>query len=124
MSKTKIAHILHSVGGVDVSLRLILGSIDPEKFESVVVHGKKDTQQPFLDKNGNPVKSYRVHIERNINFLKDAKGIAQAKNILKKENPDLIYAHSAKGGIIGKCLGQKTQMPLRTQSKKLQTARI
>lgn len=112
MNRPKIIHILHSVGGVDVSLRLILGNIDPEKFESIVVHGKNDAQEPFLDKNGNPVKSYRTDIERNINLIKDTKGVAQIKKIVKAEKPNLIHAHSAKGGIIGKWIGKLLKIPV------------
>ena len=112
MNKTKILHILHSVGGVDVSLRLILENIDPEKFDLVVVHGKKDTQQSFLDRNGNPIKSYQANIERNINFIKDFRGIAQIKKIVQAEKPDLIHAHSAKGGIIGKLIGKQLEVPV------------
>ncbi len=110
--KIKIIHILHSVGGVDVSVRLILENIDPEKFYSVVVHGKKDTQQPFLDKNGNSIKSFRTDIERNISLIKDSKGTAQIKKIIEAEKPNLIHAHSAKGGIIGKFIGKQLEIPV------------
>jgi hypothetical protein len=50
MKTTKIAHILHSVGGVDVSLRLILENIDNTKFENIVVHGQNDSKDDFFEK--------------------------------------------------------------------------
>ena len=69
MRKIKIAHILHSVGGVDVSLRLITENIDAEKFENIIIHGFKDTQTDFLDRNKQVVRSYKTSIFRNINLM-------------------------------------------------------
>lgn len=105
MDKIKILHVLHSVGGVDVSLRLIIENINPEKFNSVVVHGKHDTKKAFLDKEGKPVQEYKLPIQREINILKDVIAIYQTIKIIKKEKPDIIHAHSAKGGIIARAAG-------------------
>lgn len=106
MKKIKIAHVLHSVGGVDIYLRLILDNIDKDKFCAIVVHGQSDTNQPFLDKEKKIVKSYKAPIIRNISLLKDIKGIFEIYKILKKERPDIIHAHSAKGGIMGRIVGK------------------
>lgn len=103
--KIKIAHILHSVGGVDVSLRLILENINTEKFENIIIHGYDDTTVPFEDKNKNKNSSFKTTIYREINFFKDLKAFYQSYKFLKKEKPNLIHAHSAKGGVIGRCLG-------------------
>jgi len=105
MPKLKIAHILHSVGGVDVSLRLILENIDSTKFESIIIHGKIDTHKKFIDQNGNELKSFNTSIFRDISLLNDFKSIVQTYNILKKEKPNLIHAQSAKGGVIGRIVG-------------------
>lgn len=110
-SKIKIAHILHSVGGVDVSLRLILGSIDPTRFENFVVHGKDDTDKEFRNKDDEVVPSFRTNIERNVSPLKDIKSLLEILNVLKHEQPDLIHCHSAKGGILGKIASLLTGIP-------------
>lgn len=106
MQKIKIAHIVHSVGGVDVYLRLILENIDPQYFENIIIHGKEDTHKEFIDKNANKLKSFKINIYRNISFVKDIKSIFQTIKILKKEKPDVIHAHSAKGGVIGRVVGK------------------
>lgn len=103
--KCKVAHILHSVGGVDVSLRLILKNIDSDKFENIIVHGKIDTQNHFTDSKGNTLLSFKTSIFRNISILKDLKSIIETYKIIKKQRPDIIHAHSAKGGIVGKIIG-------------------
>nr|WP_321229352.1 glycosyltransferase [uncultured Psychroserpens sp.] len=104
MSRKKIVHILHSVGGVDTSLRVILESIDSSKFENIVIHGTKDNSG-FIDDSNNAIKEYAIPIERNINLIKDFRSIIKAWKIIKKEKPDLIHAHSAKGGLVGNILG-------------------
>ena len=110
--KIKIVHILHAVGGVDVSLRLILANIDSEKFESVVIHGDSDKNEPFLNDKNVPVKNFPSTIIRNINLIKDFKAIRKANKIIKEEKPDLIHAHSAKGGVIGKIVGRMNNVPV------------
>lgn len=112
MKRIKIIHILHAVGGVDVSLRLILANINSEKFESIVIHGDSDNNEPFLNDKGVPVKNYPISIIRNIMPSKDYKAIHTANKIIKAENPNLIHAHSAKGGVIGKIVGQKNNIPV------------
>jgi len=102
---TKVAHILHSVGGVDVSLRLITENINSEEFENIIIHGIKDTNVDFIDQNNTILKSYKTSIYREINVINDLKAIIQTYKILKKERPDIIHAHSAKGGIIGRLMG-------------------
>ncbi|MEX0997217.1 MAG: glycosyltransferase [Flavobacteriaceae bacterium] len=110
--KIKVLHILHAVGGVDVSLRLILSNIDSSKFENVVIQGKTDNDSKYLNNVNNPVKSYKINIIRNINLFKDVSAIIKSYKIVKKENPNLIHAHSAKGGVIGKLVGSLTGIPV------------
>ena len=105
MKKIKIAHILHSVGGVDVSLRFILENINTDKFETIVVHGENDTKDIYIDRNSNPLNEYRVSIFRDISIMQDIKALISVYKIIKKERPNLIHCHSTKGGIIGRIVG-------------------
>ena len=102
MKKVKVLHILNSVGGVDVSLRLILENSNTNEFNHVIIHGADDTKKSYSDKNGNILKEYKLPIQREISLLKDLKAIYQTIKILKKENPSVVHAHSAKGGIIAR----------------------
>ena len=103
--KHRIAHVLHSVGGVDVSVRLIVKNSNSDLFEHTIIHGKFDTNEPFLNDKGNTVAEYRANIIRNISLFQDVKSILNTIQYLKKNPHNLIHAHSAKGGVIGKIAG-------------------
>lgn len=102
MKKIKVLHLLHSVGGVDVSLRLIVENIDTNKVDTVVVHGLKDTKRLFRDRHNNAIQTYQLPIEREIHPWKDLVSVFKTISILRRERPDVIHAHSAKGGIIAR----------------------
>ncbi|TPV34961.1 glycosyltransferase family 4 protein [Paucihalobacter ruber] len=112
MNKVKIAHIVHSVGGVDVSLRLILESIDPCNFESIVIHGTGDAKSAFIDKNGKSISEFKLPLQRNISIIRDCKCLIHTIKILKRHRPDIIHGHSAKGGIIAKLVGYNLKIPV------------
>src|SRR5690606_3763764 len=100
--KIKIMHVLHSVGGVDVSLRLILENINSDEFESIVVHGNNDTKKPFVNNENEYIKEFKLPIHREINVVNDIISIYKTIRIIKQEKPDIIHAHSAKRGIIAR----------------------
>lgn len=110
--KIKIAHILHSVGGVDVSLRLILENINTDRFESIVIHGNEDTKVDYEDNNQQKITDFKLPLQRNINVFKDINSILKTIKTLKKYQPDIIHAHSAKGGIVGKITGKYLSIPV------------
>ena len=100
--KTKVLQVLHAVGGVDVYVRLISRAIDSTTFEMVIVHGQTDTEKSYCNKENKTIPEYRISIDREIHPIKDFKSILELIKIIKKEDPDFIHAHSAKGGIIAR----------------------
>lgn len=76
--------------------------MDVEKFESIVVHGHDDTQKPFILKDNKNATVFNIDIQREIHPFKDLKAIWDLIKILKSEQPDLVHAHSAKGGVIAR----------------------
>lgn len=112
MKKIKVAHILQSVGGVDVYLRLVLNNIDDTKFDNVIIHSIGDSNKPFVTGNGALLKSYRISLYRNISLFKDISAIIQAYKAVKKEKPNIIHAHSAKGGVVGRIVGLLSGIPV------------
>ncbi|KJD36766.1 hypothetical protein PW52_03775 [Tamlana sedimentorum] len=102
MGKIKVAHILHSVGGVEVYLDLVAKNIDSNKFETIIIHGKSRKNKQYFNKENQVVKQFFVPMTRDISIITDLKCVFKTIKILKREKPNLIHAHSAKGGIIAR----------------------
>lgn len=99
----KILHVGQLIGGLDVYIRNSITYLD-NSFEFVIAHGTDDKNKPVI-KDGVPVKEYKISLFRSLNPWKDLKGLFEVIRIIKKEKPDIIHCHSAKGGFIGRIAG-------------------
>ena len=99
----KILHIGQMIGGLGVYIRNTITYASNE-FEFVVAHGEADKSKPII-KKGKTIKGYAISLYRELNPLKDIKALFQIINIIRKEKPDIIHCHSAKGGFIGRVAG-------------------
>lgn len=95
------------IGGLDVYIRnsIIYTNSD---FEYVIVHGNKDNNMPVI-KNGKPIREYQISLYRELGARNDLRAIIQTIKIVRKERPNVIHCHSAKGGVVGRIVGFLTQ---------------
>lgn len=96
----KILHIGNLKSGIDTYVRNTV-ALASDKFEFVIVNGADDNSKPYM-RHGKQVKMYSIDMYRALNPVKDMKAVIQAIKIIKKEKPDLVHCHSAKGGVIGR----------------------
>ena len=96
----KILHIGNLKSGIDTYVRNTV-ALASDKFEFVIVNGADDNSKPYM-RHGKQVKTYSIDMFRALNPVKDMKAVMQAIKIIKKEKPDLVHCHSAKGGVIGR----------------------
>ena len=96
----KILHIGNLKSGIDTYVRNTVALADDD-FEFVIVSGADDNSEPYL-RHGKPVRQYTIDMYRKLNPWKDLKAVIQAMRIIRKEKPDLVHCHSAKGGVIGR----------------------
>lgn len=99
----KILHIGNLKSGIDTYVRNTVSNIG-DGFEFVIVNGADDDNMPYI-RHGSEVRSYSICMYRKLNPFKDLKALVQAVKIIKKEHPDIIHCHSAKGGVIGRAVG-------------------
>lgn len=99
----KILHLGQIIGGLDIYIRNSIIYAEGN-YEYILVHGNKDNNKP-IEKNGKKVKEYGISLYRSLNPWNDLKAIVQAMRIIRKEHPDLIHCHSAKGGVVGRIAG-------------------
>lgn len=96
----KILHIGNIKTGIDTYVRTTVDAAS-EEFDFVVVNGEDDKAAPYT-RHGKEVKTYNIAMRRSLNPFRDLKALWQAYGIIKKENPDIVHCHSAKGGVIGR----------------------
>ena len=100
----KILHIGQMIGGLDIYIRNSIIYNNVEDNEYIIACGKDDKHQPVI-RNDVEVKEYPISLFRSLNPVNDLKALIEAVKIIRKEKPDLIHCHSAKGGIIGRTAG-------------------
>lgn len=105
----KILHVGQMIGGLDIYIRnsIVYNEADNEY---VIVCGDKDKHAPVI-RNGKEVSEYHISLYRSLNPFNDLKALIQAVKIIKKEKPDIVHCHSAKGGVIGRTAGWITGTP-------------
>ena len=94
--KIRILHVAFAAGGVDRYLRMLFKYMDKGRFENVLVCSP--------DFNVEKYRCLVSHIEqleahREI-CLDDIKLILEVRRLIRKYDPDIVYAHSSKAGAV------------------------
>ena len=97
-NKIRILHVAQAAGGVDRYIRMLLKYLDKEKFENILVCSQDFNEEDYRDL----VDSFeQVEMTRAIGG-RDLKAIKGVRALIKKYNPDIVYAHSSKAGAIAR----------------------
>lgn len=96
--KIKVLYIAQAAGGVDIYLRMLLKYLDKDRFENIVV-----VSQDFKKANYGGLASYfeQLEMSRAIGG-NDINAIKEVRKLIKKYQPDIVYAHSSKAGAIAR----------------------
>lgn len=94
--KIRILYVAQAAGGVDQYLQTLLKHLNHERFENIVVFS-----QDYNKKNyENYVSVYEeLCMHREIG-IRDIIAMIKLRKIIKRYNPDIVYAHSSKAGAI------------------------
>ena len=90
--KIKILHVAQAAGGVDRYIRMLLKYLDKEKFENILV-----CSQDFREKDYKNLVDFfeQVKMDRAIGS-NDLKAIGEVRRLIKRYNPDIVYAQNKK----------------------------
>lgn len=101
MKKINILHVAQAAGGVDRYIRMLLKYLDKEKFENILVCSQDFREEDY---KGLVDSFEQVEMTRAIggNDLKAIKEVRALIKLIKKYNPDIVYAHSSKAGAIAR----------------------
>lgn len=96
----KILHVGNLKSGIDTYVRNTVALAD-NRFDFVIINGADDNNKPYI-RHGKEVKNYHICLYRALNPIKDLKALWQTIKIIRKEKPNIVHCHSAKGGVIGR----------------------
>lgn len=97
-NKIRILHIAQAAGGVDRYIRMLLKYLDKGKFENILVCSQDFREEDYRDL----ADSFeQVEMTRAIG-RSDLKAVKGVRALIKKYNPDIVYAHSSKAGAIAR----------------------
>lgn len=87
-----------AAGGVDCYIRMLLKYFDKNKFENILVCSQDFRREDYKELVSN---FEQVEMVRAIS-KSDLKAIVEVRKLIKKYNPDIVYAHSSKAGAIAR----------------------
>ncbi|MFR6488233.1 MAG: glycosyltransferase family 4 protein [Clostridium sp.] len=97
-NKIRILHVAQAAGGVDRYIRMLLKYLDKDKFENILVCSQDFQEEDY---EGLVDSFEQIEMTRAI-WVNDLKSIAEVRKLIKKYNPDIVYAHSSKAGAIAR----------------------
>lgn len=97
-NKIRILHVAQAAGGVDRYIRMLLKYLDKEKFENILICSQDFHEEDY---RGLVDSFEQVEMTRAIGG-NDLKAIKEVRALIKKYNPDIVYAHSSKAGAIAR----------------------
>lgn len=97
-NKIRILHVAQAAGGVDRYIRMLLKYLDKEKFENILVCSQDFHEEDY---RGLADSFEQVEMTRAIGG-NDLKAIREVRALIKKYNPNIVYAHFSKAGAIAR----------------------
>jgi glycosyltransferase involved in cell wall biosynthesis len=106
MRKIKILRIIArlNVGGPSINVAILTNSLNDERFDTVLVHGRLDDGEADMSYllDGTASSYFVSNMVRPLNVWKDLKALLRIADIIRKEKPDIIHTHTAKAGTLGR----------------------
>lgn len=109
--KIKLMLIAQSNGGVSEYLKNFIRYVDKEKYDiSLVVSYQYKIEMELFTNLGCNI--HFVDMTREIQVIKDILCVREIKKIVKNINPDIIYAHSSKAGVLTRLAINSRKIPI------------
>ena len=111
MEKIKLAIAAQANGGVSEYLKDFIRYINKDKYKIILLlsFDYKNEIDDFIEL-GCEIRF--IDMVREINFVKDILAILKINKMIKLINPDLIYAHSSKAGVLVRLAISKKKIPI------------
>lgn len=97
MEKIRVVHVAEAAGGVERYLYALLRNSDSQEVENYFIASQHYELEKFQEY---VYGSYQLEMAHAISPHEDRVAIKQIRKIVKKINPDIVYAHSTKAGAL------------------------
>lgn len=100
----KILHVVESFGGgVFNQLQTYINALENGSAETYIAYSKRDdTPNGFEEYFPKNTHFFHIDLTRNVNIIKDTRGLIVIRKIINNIQPDVIHLHSSKAGFIGR----------------------
>jgi len=114
-------------GGAQRFIHTLVNNLGKDRYDIIVCAGTEGDDENgllnLLDKQG--VKTERSkYLKRSINPFFDLLGLFEIKNLLKKENPDILFLCSSKAGFIGSLAARLCRRNTQIESRQVGNTQI
>ncbi|MBN1872333.1 MAG: glycosyltransferase, partial [Candidatus Omnitrophica bacterium] len=107
MEKIKVIRIITrmNIGGPAIQAALLTTGLNRDKFDSTLLTGaicENEGDMTYLVAEQGIEPILIAELQREVDIVKDIKGLWKICRYLKKNRPDIIHTHTAKAGAIGR----------------------
>lgn len=95
-NRIRVLHVAQAAGGVDGYIRMLFKYMNHDRFENILICSHDFKREDY---NGLADRLEYVDMDRAIG-VKDLRAMSAVRALIRKYNPDIIYAHSSKAGAI------------------------
>ena len=110
----KIAYVVtrtDAVGGASIHVRDLARAMLDRGHEVVALAGGSGPVRDLIEREAVPFRSLK-HLHRGVNPVADFRATRELAAVLRDLQPDLVSAHTAKAGWIGRAAGRRTGRPV------------
>lgn len=97
MQVIKIMHIAQSAGGVAKYIQMLSKYLNHQKYKTILICSEDYSRDQFKDFVNEIIF---IPMTRSINLKKDLFATVSIRKLIKKYQPDIVYAHSSKAGAL------------------------
>lgn len=95
----KVVHIAQSAGGVERYLEILLKNLNKEKFKNILIVSQDYNTSKFKDICS---EIFIIKMCRELRVHQDLNALFQIRKIIKHIEPNIVYSHSSKAGVLGR----------------------
>lgn len=90
------------MGGPAHHVRLLSDRLDPQRYETVLVHGSVGRGEQSLAGPASAATRFLPSLRPELRTIDDARALAQLARTVRSLRPEIVHTHTAKAGMLGR----------------------